>query len=348
MVKLTEEQRCLLILLKENRLDCVDSVSWESIRDLILRHRLLPLLANSSSDFSEPTKGEIDDLKREQVMKSMAITGELLSLYKLPGINSKNIIVTKGPAIAKLLYSEVGQRQFNDLDLHVHPDYLNDTLEALLQSGYRVLYPSINNFKTYKYYFQYKRDIGLINPRSKVYIELHKGINIMKWIPVECESDFYANLFAVEILGREIQTLKNEFHFIYLCIHGAKHLYNRLIWLKDIVDFMKFVDLDHLYISGLIQKYGLQHIFGLTMLLAEEIFDVNTPDVYQEIIGFRKTRMLKTICSRRIFGAEKEGLKMKIVKYFYFMQLKSGLSYKLHLLKGIFHRWYIRKYLGGQ
>ena len=343
MVKLTEEHRYLLILLKENRLVSTSS----RFRELIQRHRLLPLLVSKLGEFGDSDRGELDDLLKQQVMKSLAITGELFALNQRLDVFISHILVTKGPVISQLLYGEVGKRQFNDLDLYVHPESFHAIFNVLENSGYRVLYPRIQDKKTFGYYFKYKHDIGLFNPRNGVYIELHYGINIMKLIPVECESIFYSNIVKAEILGREIYTLSDEYHFIYLCVHGAKHQYSRLIWLKDIADFLIFIDVDHSTIAAIVQKCGFQYILGLSMQLAKELFDVKVPDVYNGMMSLERAKKLKNICLHRIFGPEKENLKMKIIKYFYFLQLKPGWSYKVLLIRGIFHRWYIRKYMGG-
>lgn len=347
MVKLTEEQKCLLILLKENRLVCSSGKISGIFRELVIRHRLLPLMAGKLAEFSDLDRSELDELLKQQVMKSMAITSELSALYKDMKNDFSHILVTKGPLLSQLLYGEVGKRQFNDLDLYVRPDSFPEAFNEMVDLGYKVLYPSIKNPETFNYYFKYKGDIGLINPRNGVYIELHYGINIMKLIPRECESIFFANFSKVEILGKEIFTLNDELHFIYLCIHGAKHQYSRLIWLKDIADFLQSIDIDHASIVSIVQKCGLQYILGLSLQLVTDLFDVKTPDVYAEMISSRRASRLKDICLRRIFGPEREGLKMKIVKYYYFLQLKPGWSYKLHLIKGIFHRWYIKKFMGG-
>jgi hypothetical protein len=331
MAELTIEQGYLLNLLKGKMDPPVGLLNQQAFQELITRHRLLP----------------ITGMNRQAVMKSMALSGELVKLMDRLQEHSGNFLVTKGPVLAVILFGKIDSRQYNDLDLHVRPDSFQAVLGCFLDEGYRVLYPRIGLRFPYRYYFRHKQEVGLYHPGSGVYVELHSGFNLKRFLPVSVEGDFFSGGSLVKIMGHGIPTLCHELHFIYLCLHGAKHLYFRLFWLRDIAEYLNRTDLDHDRVATLIRKYGIQRIVGLSLKLAGNLLDARIPGQYGSFMSERYVDRLVGISSKRIFGPEEENFRQKLDRIFFYAMLKPGLSYKCYQLAGVFHRWYISKFLGG-
>ena len=237
-------------------------------------------------------------------------------------------------------------RQYNDLDLFVPPVHFESALDLLLDSGYEVLYPKIDRAK-FSYYLKYKGDIGLFNSTSRVYVELHHGIDSRMLISGDHEKEFLENLTTLEIAGEKIKTLDPEHTFLYLCIHGIKHRFFRLIWLVDISNYLDNVPVDHRKIRMLAERYGLDRVIGVVLGLLQELFQQELPGPFEELTGTaihsRAVRMIR----KRIMGPEKETMSDRLRKHYFFFLLKPERSYRIKLVKGFLNRWYIRKLRGG-
>jgi hypothetical protein len=258
-----------------------------------------------------------------------------------------NYIVTKGPVLSFILFGDVSRRNYNDLDVHVHPNDYQPVLDELLNAGYRVLYPELNKDFDYRYYFRYKKDIGLLNPETGVYIELHFGLNFKGIVPDALEKAFFTERGEIEIAGRSIPAPRDEHHFLYLCLHGAKHMYARLFWLKDIGDCITYLEIDHESVMANAKKFGLVRILGLSLILAEKYLGTRIPGEYVTAIRSRRAEKLSQLCEKRIFGPEKQSLWTKILKHWYFLQLRSEFRYKIAQFRDLFHRRNIRLRMGG-
>ncbi|MCK5135660.1 MAG: nucleotidyltransferase family protein [Bacteroidales bacterium] len=344
---LIREQVFLTNILRGDSSCSPGGLNTSKLLELLSRHRLFPLAGTIISAFEDRVRTELETHIKKQAFKSMLITRELFRLQDSARGFAYKLMVLKGPVLAHQLYGDVSKRQYNDLDLYLHPNDFSKVKQEILSWGYKKIYPSIRDEKRLNYYFRHKGDLGVVHPKTGVYIEIHHGINLRRLIPKQYESDFYNNLTQVKIHEWQITTLTPEYTFIYLCLHGAKHLFFRLIWLKDIADYFSAIEMDHDKILNLVRKYGLERLFGVSFALVNEYFGIEIPSTYNQAVRSRKVHQLKNMCQRRIRGPEKELLYMRLLKHYYFFNLKQGWSYKAYVLKSIFHRWYIRKFLGG-
>jgi hypothetical protein len=347
MSELKLEQKVLLDLLRGIEITYSDKLNIEIFKDILIRHRLLLMVADSMSTFFQSHKATFDTSVKKEVIKSMALAGQLIMIYEMFSGRSELLLVTKGPVLSMMLYGNLTGRQYNDLDIHVAQSEIHQVLNELVAGGFQVIYPRIKMGFPLKYYFKHKQDIGLFNPKTEAYIELHCGFNARRLVPVKSERDFFSNLSQVQIMDREIQTLDNETHFIYLCLHGSKHLFFRLFWLKDIADYLKYMELDLDRIINMTEQYKIKRIIGLCLILVKDFFEYEIPEKLQSYLYCAGANKLARVCKRRIFQPEKEDFYMKVVKSIYFLKIKTGFNYRAYQITSIFHRWYIRKFLGG-
>jgi hypothetical protein len=319
-----------------NPSDTFEDLDESTYMELIRRHRLIHFAGS---------KG-LDRLKEEK-LRSLAISGELIRLHDKYPEMAKIWMVLKGPVLSEMLYGDVSQRQYNDLDIYVLPGDFSLAFNTLKQDGYKVIYPEIEEDKLYSYYLKYKGDVGLMNPQNRVYIELHSGIDSRLLMPRHSAYDFFNHLIDCKIAERNIPTPDPEYTFIYLSIHGARHLYFRLFWLKDLADFVQIKNLDHQRVLTLCNTYGLEKVIGLGLYLAKDLLGTTLPAEYHHLIEDVKPSRIVRICKKRIFGPEFENFSMKISRHIFFFLLKPGIKYKYLLIRNLLHRWYIRKFLGG-
>ena len=78
--------------------------------------------------------------------------------------------------------------------------------------------------------------------------------------------------------GRSVQTLTPEDLLLILCIHGAKHLWERLGWLCDIAEIVRSHEkLDSNRLLDTARAVGAERILYLGLALASELLGADPP-----------------------------------------------------------------------
>lgn len=244
------------------------------------------------------SKEILDAMKKiymDIVKQNMLMTKELLDVTKILEENNVISIPLKGPVLSQMAYGDVISRQYVDIDLLVDESNFLQSIEILKANSFN----HENKFILEK--FKEKRnifhDMTLVN---------HLGINIeLHWrlFSDEYMTDFdkiklFENYSFVKINNQEIKTFSNEINLLYFCIHGAKHNWERIEWLVDIVRFIENRDIDWNLVFEYVEKTNTQKIIYSTFLLASKILDISFNDkiknkiITKEIIklseGFEK------------------------------------------------------------
>jgi hypothetical protein len=192
------------------------------------------------------------------------MTSELLKVSKLLEENDIKAISFKGPVLSQMAYGDVISRQYCDLDILVDEKLLEKAKIILEQNNY------YSKFDLEDYQKENLKDtvhdISMINKTNRINIELHWTLS---------SGEFFINLEKLKylddtkkytILNQDLDVFSNDKLFIYLCVHGYKHLWERIEWLTDIyylilkqnvdieniIDMAKSVDADRIVLSTLI------------------------------------------------------------------------------------------------
>ncbi|MBN1131769.1 MAG: nucleotidyltransferase family protein [Bacteroidales bacterium] len=344
------EQLIVFSLLKGEPVHSLEGVNGPKLVDLIRRHKLFPIAEGLLKMMKEPERGELKKGIQVQSIKSQHLSSvltEIFSEFKNSGIEA---LALKGPVLARALYGDVIKRSFNDLDILVKQDALWDTIEVLKTFGFKLLYPRENlTGKQWEYYFRYQKEVGLVHVRQKSYIELHTGIYIHELLRKSEEFILLEEPVEELIYESSVGTLNRENTFLYLVYHGAYHLYNRLFWLRDVAQAQKTWKLDHQSVLDKASQLGIDRLLGVSLLLSESYAGIPIPETYAGYLKRNRhiLRRLAGMCHRRICGKEHETVFGKLRRNIYFSLLKPGLHYRLTVFKSLFHRWYIRHFLGG-
>src|SRR5260370_2001506 len=71
-------------------------------------------------------------------------------------------------------------------------------------------------------------------PNSKLIVEVHNDCTLRYFprrLPVE---EFFARQIRVRVDGHDVSALSVEDELVLICIHGAKHFWERLMWIADV------------------------------------------------------------------------------------------------------------------
>lgn len=242
-------------------------------------HGLFPLIYQTLSSVPEiKLPAEIKTLfKRgfmDIVQHNMLMSAELTELMRLFAENSIESMAFKGPALAEMAYGSITLRQYGDLDILVKKEELPKCLALLQGRGYT---PEIElPKKTLETFYDCVNVIGL--NRGVLRVEIHWEL-VSRNYAVDWElGKLWGAAEQIEINRRNVTTLSFENHILYLCVHGSKHLFERLEWICDIDRILRAeTGIDWQRLSAEANALGIERMLLLGLNLARLFFDLPLP-----------------------------------------------------------------------
>ena len=350
MPHLSPELDIVLALLKGEPVNSLEGVHHASLIECIERHRLFPVAESLLDLMDDSGRAELKQGMQNWFIKSLHLASVLAEIFAEFSNAEIEALGLKGPVLAKSLYGKVDGRSFSDLDILVRPRDIWRSVEALGKLGFSVYYPNADlSEEQWKYYFTYKKEIGLTHRTQRTSIELHTGIYTHQLLRKSDESILLGESIEIPIYDTAVKTFNHENNFLYLAYHGASHLYKRLFWLRDVAKALEIWELDHKSIYEKALDLGIERLLGVSLLLCQEFCGSQIPESYHEYLESdrRKLKRLFKMSVKHISGSEDESLPDRFRRNYYFLLLKPGLLYRWTVIKSLYHRWYIRKFLGG-
>jgi hypothetical protein len=212
------------------------AVSWPALVNLAADHGLIAQLANAATQAPASTPPgfalKIRELHRAQIFSTLQMTAELFRLVGIFGAAKLSCVLVKGPVLALRAYGDTGARQYGDLDFLVRHRDIGRASELMISAGYRADI-SAEAIRAEKIPGQYT----FLRTSAPLLVELHTERTMRyfpRGLPIE---DFFARSQNVELDGHAIPALSPEDELILVCIHGAKHLWDRLTLVADVAAY---------------------------------------------------------------------------------------------------------------
>ncbi len=210
------------------------AVDWPRLLLLAEEHGVIGQLAaclNDRSAFAAPAeiKQTLVERQRAQNFQTLRLTAELFRALDLFSAHGIPALVIKGPVLAAQAYSDPSMRSYGDLDLLVRQRDVRCATELMAASGYQAAV-SLSAIDAGKIPGQYL----FLKPDSKLLVELHNDLTLRYFprpLPIE---DFFARQIRVRLDAHEVPAPCVEDEVVLICIHGAKHFWERLTWIADV------------------------------------------------------------------------------------------------------------------
>ena len=152
------------------------------------------------------------------------------------------VIPYKGPVLAWVAYGSFVRREYSDLDFAVEQKYIPDVVAVLKSAGYRPQFDpreahaGEDGIAPGQYSF-------LSHPQ-KILTEFHTE-RTLRYFPTPIDfQELTSRLMTVEIGEQRLRTFSIEDTLVMLCVHGAKHFWERLGWVLDIAKLMTAQEVD--------------------------------------------------------------------------------------------------------
>jgi hypothetical protein len=252
-------------------------VDWPALLALAEEHGLVPLVAKRLQDAGAAVvppeiRQKLRDGQRAQIIFTMSMTAELFRLLDRFAASGIDVLLTKGPVLAMRCYGDPGLRQYCDLDLIVRGRDIARSTEEMIALGYEPKVPlaAIQAQKLPGEYVFARRD-------TKLLVEFHTEHTFRyhpRPLPVE---KLFERQAVVQVDGHGVPALSTEDELLLISIHGAKHFWERLMWIADVAALVSRQSIDWGRAMSAAREVSAERMLRVGLLLAAEVLAVQLP-----------------------------------------------------------------------
>jgi hypothetical protein len=124
---------------------------------------------------------------------------------------------------------------------------------------------------------------------QKILVEFHTERTLRNFpTPIDL-AELTARLMTVEIGGQRLRTFSTEDTLVMLCVHGAKHFWERLGWVLDIAKLASAQEVDWTLLARIAAKMECTRVLHLGLYLAHDLFAAPVPETLLEEISDDRT-----------------------------------------------------------
>lgn len=258
------------------------TLDWDIVHAEASSHSVTPLLLRSISsaapDAAPPQQfARLKDHVRAAAVRSLILTAELIRVVAELAAIGIEAIPYKGPVLAAQAYGDIALREFEDIDLVLRQRDVAAADEALVRLGFSPLFPPIfvpgdpSSLIPGEYNYRH-RERHLI-------IELHTERTLRHFPAPPDMDDLARRLVPVSLSGHNIRTFGAEDTLVFLCVHGSKDFWERLVWVADVAEFVaSHPQLQWDRVCAFADEVRARRMLHLGLSLADQLFGVSLPD----------------------------------------------------------------------
>ena len=261
------------------------SADWARLLVLAEDHGVAGHLTASLRDLEEPfvpleIRQSLADRQRAQIFFTLRLNAELfrvLDRFTSEGIGA---LVVKGPVLAMQAYGDPAMRNYGDLDLLVRQRDIRRATELMSAAGYVAEVP-LSAIDAGKIPGQYLFSM----PDSKLIVELHNDCTLRYFprrLPLE---ECFSRQIRVRLDSHEAPALSVEDELVLICIHGAKHFWERLMWIADVAALAsRQTGIDWQRVADSAKAVGAERMLHTGLRIATELLKARLPEKVQALV----------------------------------------------------------------
>jgi len=267
-------------------------VKWPEVVAIAEQQRLsavvYDVLAGTARDLMPPEQlKKLRDAAAPTASAGMLLLRELFRLHRLFEAAQIPAMPYKGPILAWIAYGNFIHREYLDLDFIVEQKYIPQTVDLLKSEGYipqfdlREVHAGQNGKAPGQYSLQ--------SQAQKIQVEFHTE-RTLRYFPVPIDfQELNSRLITVEIGGQRLRTFSVEDTLVMLCVHGAKHFWERLGWVLDVAKLATSQEVNWTQVTQIAARMESMRVFLLGLFLAHDLFGAPMPAQILEEIGRDRT-----------------------------------------------------------
>ncbi len=287
-------------------------LDWNVVLHLAHQHSVLPLLNQNLKHLVACLETNLipDDIM--QILESHQHQTTIDNLYRagelsliLDDFDRANIetLVFKGPAVALSCYGSIGLRNFSDLDLLIPECKVLIAREILIKRGFEAagnLTPhQQQRFLSSGYHWSFARST------DDLILEVHWRITPRYFsFPLEIAS-LWQRRVVLNLPRKKAFQPSPEDCLLALCAHGAKHAWERLVWISDVAHLIQTNEhIDWNTVMERAQTLRSVRLLLLGLWVAHEVLGAPLPSMLRERITrdagiLKSTRTIQARLLRR-------------------------------------------------
>ena len=238
---------------------------------------VLPLLTRQLGLLDEGiTPAEVGqklrDAARAQTLFTLSLTAELFRVLDRFAALGIAALLTKGPVLSARCYGHPGLRQYTDLDFVLRDDDVHRATEAMMELGYEPKVP-LKAIQAKKAPGEYV----FVRNGTKLLVEFHTE-RTFRYHPKPLSVDtLFERQVSVRFDGHGVPALSNEDELILICIHGAKHFWERLMWIADVAALVSRQTIDWNRAMAAASAVQAERMLQIGLLLAKNMLGARLP-----------------------------------------------------------------------
>ena len=256
-------------------LDCAGD--WGEMLALASSHRVLPAVYAALRGRKEVPASIQAALEARfsahsrRVLRFSAMLSAILQQFAAAGIE---VILHKGPGLAKHLYGDAAMREFGDLDLLVRVHDVPRARAVLGELGFRQrleLSPrEEQDYLRTGYEYAFASSLG---PNI---VELQWQLLPRFYAVAFQPEELFRRSVEVEVENERARMLCDEDLLLTLCVHAAKHCWSQLGMVRDIAA-LAARPLDWPWIFDEATRLGIVRILTVSLVLARSLMGTELP-----------------------------------------------------------------------
>ena len=266
------------------------ALDWSEVLRLAEHHGVLPLAARNLIEHARGLPAEVERTLRSayetNLRSSLWFTAELARIMQHFERRQLRAVPYKGAVLAQSLYRDLGLRSFSDLDFLISSADFERAKQALAEIGYRPaadLTPAVERLWLWTGY-----ERAFDSAAGKNLVELQWAL-LPHFYGVDLGvEDLMARAGRTVVGGCEVPCLAPEDSLLVLCLHAAKHLWTRLIWLSDIAETLRTQQaqtIDYSLAFAQARALGIVRILGVSFWLVKNVLRVQLSRAAEEMIA---------------------------------------------------------------
>ncbi len=279
------------------------TIDWSNVAATSLQHRLVSTvfqgLTSAVEDQLPPAQRELlRTLTQDSGTVALTLFREMLRLYEMFEAERIPVFPFKGPLLSWLAYRNLTRRAFVDLDF-VAPQQHIPRITALMKgAGYAPEFDLREVHAGQKAHAPGQYSFYLVTDRARVEVHTERTL---RYFPVPLDfTELARRQITVELAGKKLRTFSVEDTLVMLCVHGAKHFWERLNWVADIAELIRAQPVDWPLALRIARRMKSKRLLLLGLYLAHGIADAPLPaDILDQAEQDAKVRKLvRTVCDQ--------------------------------------------------
>ncbi|MGM8364878.1 nucleotidyltransferase domain-containing protein [Virgibacillus sp. W0181] len=273
--RVPSELKYILTLLAEPEIDgyTFESLDWKAFLKQVKHHRIFPLLYPKIKNIDyvpNYVKHSMKRLYEKNTFQMLSMCADIEQINRIFTGHHIRVLFMKGPVLAQQLYGEISNRTSSDIDVLIPIDKLAIAEKALVENGYEkhdYIETVLGDWKWRHHHVTYFH--AEENKKVEVHWRLNPGPS-----KEPSFTELWENRCNINMFGSSVYTLNEEYLFLFLIMHGARHGWSRLRWLYDIGQLVERKP-DWQTISKLLKKYDAIKIGGQALYLMNVLFSTS-------------------------------------------------------------------------